>query len=76
MSASWTDDTWPTADERWADEALFAEPQMRFRAESGGDDTGGGLWSRLRPAQRILIAALAVYAVLAFIVGALIGLLP
>lgn len=40
MSASWTDGTRPTADERWANEALFTEPQMRFPAvpDLGTDD--------------------------------------
>lgn len=32
MSVQWGSDEWPTADERWADDALFTEPQMRFPA--------------------------------------------
>jgi hypothetical protein len=46
VSLQWDGDTWLTADERWASEALFTEPQMRFAAvpDLGVDDDYSAPW--------------------------------
>lgn len=61
MSTGWLDES-PVADDRWADDALFSEPQMRYPAEAGGDGSGGGTSARVW--RRWLLFALVAYVAL------------
>jgi hypothetical protein len=73
VSLQWDGDSPPTADERWADDALYTEPQMRYPGEHRAPAPAP---ISARTWRRWALCALVFYVVLMLIIGALWGLLP